>query len=200
MWGSPGEIRRREPIHLSQAVLQHCRGGPDHPMPHLPPTTASRMSLIPLRVTQAGGEAHPNSQPASTQASYWGCSRPVSCWGQWARQSRFSPQAPTEPCTPGLVGPPGKPQLVCWVTWPGYPTSLNTSLLFYKTESGPSQVCDANTRQAPGIWWVTRNACHCLKLKCSQVRESKAQGVGGCGPMKPGDPADSVPSSLRRSP
>ena len=28
-------------------------------MPHLPPTTASRASLLPLRVTQAGGEVHP---------------------------------------------------------------------------------------------------------------------------------------------
>ena len=34
-------------------------GRPDHHMPHLPPTTASRASLLPLRATQAGGEVHP---------------------------------------------------------------------------------------------------------------------------------------------
>lgn len=26
MWGSPGKIRRRDPIHLTQAGLQHCQG------------------------------------------------------------------------------------------------------------------------------------------------------------------------------
>lgn len=76
-----------------------------------------------------------------------------------------------------LGGPTRKaPALLCWVTWPGYPTSLNTSLLFYKTESGPPQVCDANTCQAPGIWWVTRNACHCFE----------AEALPGWGEQGPG--------------
>lgn len=123
-------------------------GRPDHHMPHVPPTTASRMSLLPLRVTQAG--AKPTPESACQRTSQLLGLQPSS-WGQWARQSWLSQQAAAEPCTPGLVDPPGKPQLVCWVIWPGYPTSLSISLLFCKTESGPSLICDINTSKALGI-------------------------------------------------
>lgn len=114
--GSSGEIRRRDPIHLTQASLQHCQDQATT-CPHVPPTTASRMSLLPLRVTQAGAKPTPESACQRTSQLL---SLQPSC-GTVGKAVMALTAGSCRAVHSRLGGPPGKAQLVCWVIWPWLP-------------------------------------------------------------------------------
>lgn len=84
VWGSSEILRRRDPIHLTQAGLQHCQ---ETRPPHAPRASHNSIENVTASTQDHPGWGKAHLRVSSAQASYWGCSHPLGDSGQGSHGS-----------------------------------------------------------------------------------------------------------------